>query len=118
MLFLQQKNQNKNVVLLIQTTRQLLTTLLLPWVFKVLKKKGLKQSVIDCLYNIYEDNLSVVVVNNIEGQCFKNNRMSLRQGDVPSMFFFAYGIDPLISYLDKRLQGIPIYSLPVLYMDQ
>ena len=77
--------------------------LAMPWVFKVLKKKGLKQSVIDCLYNIYEDNLSVVVVNNIEGQCFKNNRMSLRQGDVPSMFVFAYGIDPLISYLDKRL---------------
>ena len=31
-----------------------------------------------------------------------------------SMFFFAFGIDPLISYLDKRLTGILITSLPVL----
>ena len=43
----------------------------------------------------------------------KNTRLSLRQGDVPSMFFFAYGIDPLISYLEKRLTGILVCSLPV-----
>ena len=30
------------------------------------------------------------------------------------MYFFAYGMDPLISYLDKRLSGILITSLPVL----
>ena len=78
-----------------------------------MEKKGLNKSVIACLNNIYADNLSVIVVNNKEGQCIKNVRMSLRQGDVPSMFFFAYGIDPLISYLDNRLKGIPIYSLPV-----
>ena len=30
------------------------------------------------------------------------------------MFFFAYGIDPLISYLEHRLTGILISSLPVL----
>ena len=30
------------------------------------------------------------------------------------MFFFAFGIDPLITYLDKRLSGILIMSLPVL----
>jgi hypothetical protein len=39
---------------------------------------------------------------------------SLRQGDVPSMFWFAAGIDPLLIYLERRLQGIPITSLPVL----
>ena len=43
-----------------------------------------------------------------------NKRLSLRQGDVPSMFFFAYGIDPLINYLENRLSGILISSLPVL----
>ena len=79
----------------------------------VLKKKGLSQLVIDRLRNLYQDNLSVIVVNNIEGKCIVNKRLSLRQGDVPSMFFFAYGIDPLITYLDKRLQGILICSLPV-----
>ena len=29
------------------------------------------------------------------------------------MNWFAYGIDPLLLYLERRLQGIPIYSLPV-----
>ena len=30
------------------------------------------------------------------------------------MFFFAFGIDPLITYLENRLSGILIFSLPVL----
>ena len=87
--------------------------LVMSWVFKVLQKKGLSQEVINRYINLYEDNLSVIIVNNIEGKCLKNIRLSLRQGDVPSMTFFAYGIDPLISYLDKRLTGILITSLPV-----
>ena len=78
------------------------------------RKKRLNKVVINRLKNLYRDNLSVIVVNNIEGKCIQNTRLSLRQGDIPSMFFFAYGIDPLISYLDKRLTGILIYSLPVL----
>ena len=40
-------------------------------------------------------------------------RGSLRQGDVLSMFWFATGIDPLLTYLEKRLKGIPIVSLPM-----
>ena len=32
---------------------------------------------------------------------------------VPSMFWLAVGIDPLIHYLEKRLRGIPITSLAV-----
>ena len=79
----------------------------------MLERKGLNEEVINKLKNLYNDNLSIVVVNNVEGKCIKNIRMSLRQGDVPSMFFFAYGIDPLITYLEKRLTGILIYSLPV-----
>ena len=43
----------------------------------------------------------------------KNIRLSLRQGDIPSMFFFAFGIDPLITYLHRRLSGILITSVPV-----
>ena len=88
--------------------------LVMTWVFMVLRKKGLSEVVINRLSNLYNDNLSIVVVNNIEGKCIKNTRLSLRQGDVPSMFFFAYGIDPLITYLERRLSGIVIYSLPVL----
>ena len=88
--------------------------LVMSWVFLVLRKKGVHEAVLDRLNNLYQDNLSIVVVNNIEGKCVKNIRMSLRQGDIPSMFFFAYGIDPLISYLDSRLAGILVTSLPVL----
>ena len=38
---------------------------------------------------------------------------SLRQGDVPTMYWFGVGIDPLLIYLERRLSGIPITSLPV-----
>ena len=59
--------------------------LVMSWVFMVLKKKGVSKLVIDRLKTLYEDNLSVIVVNNIEGKCIPNRRLSLRQGDVPSM---------------------------------
>ena len=87
--------------------------LVMSWVFSVLKKKGLDQRVLDHLSNLYQDNMSIIVVNNIEGKCVKNIRLSLRQGDIPSMFFFAYGIDPLITFLERRLTGILICSMPV-----
>ena len=88
--------------------------LVMSWVFLVLQKKGVNKEVISCLKNLYQDNLSIVVVNNIAGRSIINNRLSLRQGDIPSMFFFAYGIDPLITYLERRLTGILITSLPQL----
>ena len=34
-------------------------------------------------------------------------------GDRPSSVWFCFGIDPLLVYLEKRLQGILIHSLPV-----
>ena len=86
--------------------------LVMHWVFKVLRKKGVSHEVIKRLENLYQDNISIVVVNNISGKAIKNNRMSLRQGDIPSMFFFAFGIDPLITFLERRLKGIQITSLP------
>ena len=83
------------------------------YIHKVLKKKGLSEEVITRIKNLYSDNISIVVVNNILGEVVPNHRMSLRQGDGPSMFFFAYGIDPLITYLENRLVGILITSIPV-----
>ena len=80
---------------------------------KVLSKKGLCDQVISRLQNLYMNNITIVVVNNVLGKAFTNYRLSLRQGDVPSMDWFAYGIDPLINYLDKRLKGILIHSLPI-----
>ena len=63
---------------------------------------------------IYKDNITVVVVNNILGKSFINKRWSMRQGDLPSVYWCVYGIDPLVQYLDKGLQGITIYSTPML----
>ena len=44
---------------------------------------------------------TIVVVNNVLGKTFPNPRCSLRQGDVPSMFWFAIGIDPSLYILKK-----------------
>ena len=87
--------------------------LVMHWVFQVLSKKGLCDQVISRLRNLYKENITVVVVNNVPGKSYINHRWSLRQGDVPSMHWFAYGIDPLLNYLDKRLTGILIHSLPL-----
>ena len=58
----------------------------------VLEKKGASKDVISQLSNLYQDNLSIIVVNNVAGKTIINNRLSLRQGDIPSMYFFAFGI--------------------------
>ena len=84
------------------------------WVYLVLAKKGASETVIERIRNLYSESISVTVVNNVQGRAFQNLRGSLRQGDIPSMFWFAVGIDPLLLYLEKRLRGIPISSLPVL----
>ena len=86
--------------------------MVLLWVFKVLVAKGLDPAVVQRLKNIYNDNITIVVVNNIPGKSFKNLRWSIRQGDRPSSILFNYGIDPHLCWLDKRLKGIPIYKQP------
>ena len=83
------------------------------WVYLVLAKKGVAQEIINRVARLYSDSYTVVVVNNVLGKTISNTRGSLRQGDVPSMFWFSVGIDPLLIYLGKRLTGIPITSLPV-----
>ena len=80
----------------------------------VLVKKGLDMRIIARLENLYKENITIVVVNNIPGRAVKNIRMSLRQGDLPSMHLFSFVIDPVLTCLDKGLQGILITSLPLL----
>ena len=79
----------------------------------VLVKKGACQDLITRLRNLYTDNYSLVVVNNIAGAAVKNVRLTLRQGDVPSMELFSFGIDPLLCLLERVLTGILITSTPV-----
>jgi hypothetical protein len=83
------------------------------WVFQVLRKKGLSEDVILRIKNVYSNRITVPVVNSITGNCLKNIRATLAQGCPGSMNWFAYAIDPLLLYLERRLQGIPIFSLPV-----
>ena len=52
-------------------------------------------------------------MNNIPGAAVKNQRLTLRQGDVPSMELFSFGIDPLLVLLERTLKGILISSTPV-----
>ena len=85
----------------------------LSWCLQVLEKKGACQEFISRLRNLYSNNLSVVVVNSMHGAAVENIRLTLRQGDVPSMELFCFGIDPLLHRLERQLQGILISSVPV-----
>ena len=78
----------------------------------MLKKKGCDERVIRRLLNLYDQNITIPVVNNVLGKRISNKRGSLRQGDIPSMFWFAIGLDPLLYFLDRRMKGITIFSLP------
>ena len=84
--------------------------MVLYWVLKVLKAKGLDQAVIDRLNRLYSNNFTIVVVNNLLGKCIPNNYMSIRQGDRPSSILFCFGIDPHLIWLERRLLGISIYK--------
>ena len=86
----------------------------LNWCLKVLEKKGACPKFLARLRNLYCDNYSILVVNNVLGAAVKNVRLTLRQGDVPSMEIFSFGIDPLLVLLERILQGILICSVPVL----
>ena len=89
--------------------------MVLLWVLKVLEAKGLCQDAINHIKNLYSENQTIVVVNNLLGRRFTNNRWSIRQGDSdrPSSLLFCHGIDLHLFWLESRLKGIPIYSCPV-----
>ena len=85
----------------------------LSWCLKVMEKKGACPEFLARLRNLYTNNLSVIVVNNIQSAAVQNVRVTLRQGDVPRMVLFCFGIDPLIHRLERVLQGILISAAPV-----
>ena len=76
-------------------------------------KKGLAEEALVRFSSIYREGITIPVINNVPGKAIINKRLSLRQGDRPSGVWFCYGIDPLLVYLEKRLLGILIHSLPV-----
>ena len=85
----------------------------MPCVQLVLEKKGLCREAILRASNLYKDSVSIVIVNNISGRVIPNTRLSIRQGDKASMEWFTYGIDLVITCLEKRLTCILFHSAPV-----
>ena len=84
------------------------------WVEDVLVKKGLHINVISRIKRLYTGGITIPLINDIPGRQIPNLQRTLRQSDCPSSMWFAYGIDPLLVFLERRLQGIPVYQLPVL----
>ena len=87
--------------------------MVLKWVFKVLLAKGMDSQAVNRLYNLYNNHVTVVVVNGVQGRSFPNVRWSIRQGDRPSSLLFCFGLDPLLDWLENRLKGIPIYTMDI-----
>ena len=84
----------------------------LEWVLMVAKAKGLDDKVISRIKNVASNRISIPVINNIPAKPINNIRGTLSQGCPSSMNWFTIGIDPLLIYLEQRLQGILIHSLP------
>ena len=82
------------------------------WVFAVLRAKGASEEAISRLSHIYQDSITIPVINNVPGRPLSNIRGCLRQGCPGSMGWFSLAIDPLLLYLSSRLTGIPICSIP------
>ena len=87
--------------------------MVMPWVQLVLAKKGMCEEALRKTYTpiIHQLYLHHCVVNNAFGKAIPNIRQSIRQGDKPSMDWFTYGIDTVITYLERRLAGILIHSI-------
>ena len=54
--------------------------MVMPWVQLVLAKKGLCDQAISRITNLYSNNVSMVVVNNMLGRSIGNVRLSIRHG--------------------------------------
>ena len=83
------------------------------WTYLVLLRKNCSKNVVDRLKRIYSENYSIVVVNNVMGKKIPNHRGALKQGDIPSMYYFLIGLDSVLNYLERRLRGVPVFKLPV-----
>ena len=83
------------------------------WTWQVLKRKSCSQKFISILENIYEKNPSFVVniINNQRQPAIQNKRKSIYQGDRTSTTLYNYSIDPLLTYLQKKLKGIVYYKM-------
>ena len=84
------------------------------WIWKVLERKKCSKAYIETLKAIYEmaECFVINIINNEQQKPILNRRKNIRQGDRTSTILFAFGIDPLLGHLSKRLQGHVFHQLP------
>ena len=83
------------------------------FVYFCLQKYGFSDSTINIFKNIYGSALALSVVNGKRSKLIIDLRKTLRQGGSGSMQIFNIGVNPLIQQLERNLQGLTLYSLPV-----
>ena len=84
------------------------------WVNAVIRAKGASEYSINRIKIIYQNSVTIPVVNNVRALPIQNRRENLRQGCPGSMGWFSVAMDPLLVYLTRILCGIQICSLPTL----
>ena len=81
------------------------------WVLKVVRAKGLDKRVVNMTNNVSSYCVSIPMGNNVPGKAILNIRGTLSQGCTSSMNWNR--IDPVLVYLERRLQGILIHCPPL-----
>ena len=82
------------------------------FVYFCFRKYGFSDKSIGIFKNVYGSALALSVVNGQRSKLIQDLRETLRQGGSGSMQIFNIGVNPLIQILERRLQGITLYSLP------
>ena len=83
--------------------------MVLDWVWLVLEHKGVRKTTLDRLKRLYSGGITIPVVNNVQGKAVHDLRHALRQGGLGSMDWFAYGVDPLLTFLETLLGVVKVY---------
>ena len=88
------------------------------WSWRVFEAKGAAPAFINTLRAMYTNDsgsgFCIPVINNEKKDRIRNVRKILKQGDRLSCLLFNFSIDPLLVFLEKRLQGIVIQKQKVL----
>ena len=84
------------------------------FVYFCFKKYGFSDKTINIFKNIYGSALALSVVNGKSSKLITDSRETLRQGGSGSMGIFNVGVNPVIQLLESKLEGVTLYSQPVL----
>ena len=85
----------------------------LRWTWKVLLKKNCSPAFVSTMQQLYELSPSYLIstINNQQQPRILNKRSNIKQGDRGSTILYCFSTCPLLSYLQRRLQGIRYHRL-------